>query len=392
MTYDFNEMINRKNTDSIKFDFAVERGKPEDLLPLWVADMDFRAPIEVIEALESRSRHGIFGYTETKADYFETLREWFEKRFGWYIESSWLVKTPGVVFAISAAVRALTDEGDSVLIQRPVYYPFSSSITDNGRNLVNNPLRYSDGKYSIDLDDFERKVREENVKLFILCNPHNPVGRVWSREELIGMGDICLRYGVKVVADEIHADFVHQGYRHEIFADIKPAFRDIAITCTSPSKTFNLAGLQISNVFISNQDLRRAFIGEIRRTGYSQLNTLGLTACKAAYKYGGTWLDELKSYLKGNIEFAAGYIEEELPGVRLVRTEGTYLLWLDFNDLRLDHDKLEDIIVNKAKLWLDDGTMFGIEGEGFQRINAACPRATLEAALSRLKSALDANS
>jgi len=322
MTYYFDEMINRKNTDSIKFDFAVERGKPEDLLPLWVADMDFRAPNEVIEALESRSRHGIFGYTETKPDYFETLREWFEKRFGWNIESSWLVKTPGVVFAISAAVRALTDEGDSVLIQRPVYYPFSSSITDNGRNLVNNPLRYSDGKYSIDLDDFERKVREENVKLFILCNPHNPVGRVWSREELIGMGDICLRYGVKVVSDEIHADFVHEGYRHEVFADIKPEFRDIAITCTSPSKTFNLAGLQISNVFISNQELRRAFIGEIRRTGYSQLNTLGLTACKAAYKYGGTWLDELKSYLKGNIEFAAGYIEEELPGVRLVRTEG----------------------------------------------------------------------
>lgn len=389
MIYDFNEIIDRKNTDSLKFDFAVERGKPAGILPLWVADMDFRAPREVIEALDGRSRHGIFGYTDTKSDYFYILKNWFNERFGWKIESNWLVKTPGVVFAICAAIRSLTEEGDSVLIQRPVYYPFSSSITDNSRKLVNNPLRYSDGRYSIDFDDFEKKIIDNNVKLFILCNPHNPVGRVWSREELIVMGEICLKYGVKVVSDEIHADFVHDGFRHEIFADLKPEFRDMTITCTSPSKSFNLAGLQISNLLIPNQDIKRALISEIGRTGYSQLNTMGIVACKAAYQFGATWLDELKEYIKGNIEFASKYVAEQLPGVRLVRPEGTYLLWLDFHELKLSHDEIEDIIVNKAMLWLDDGTMFGIEGLGFQRINVACPRATLEDALTKLSKVLN---
>lgn len=388
MPYNFDEIIERKGTNCIKYDFACERGKPDDLLPLWVADMDFRTPPEVVDALVAASQYGIFGYSEVKEPYFKAVHNWYQEHFGWQTEQGWLVKTPGVVFAISTAVRGLTEPGDSVLIQRPVYYPFTDVILSNGRTLVNNALIYRDGKYQIDFEDFETKIKENNVKLFVLCNPHNPVGRVWTKEELIRMGEICLRYQVTVVSDEIHADFVYPGHQHLVFSTIKPEFADITITCTAPSKTFNLAGLQVSNNFISNGVLRRAFRRESGRTGYGQLNTLGLIACQTAYEKGYPWLQELRKYLNGNLTFIREFLKAELPEITLVEPEGTYLVWLDFRNLGLSEKELEQLIVNKAKLWLDEGTMFGPEGEGFQRFNIACPRATLETAFHQLKDAI----
>jgi len=384
----FDEIIERRNTDSIKYDFAAHRGMPECLLPLWVADMDFRTPPCVIEALVEKSRHGIFGYSESREDYFEVLESWFRRRFGWEIEPGWLIKTPGVVFAICMAIRALTSEGDAVLIQQPVYYPFASSITLNNRELVVNELAYEDGRYHIDYEDFERKIVERSVKMFILCSPHNPVGRVWTGEELTRMGDICAKHGVIVVADEIHADFVYPGYSHTVFANLKPEFADITVTCTAPTKTFNLAGLHISNIFVSNQPMRRRIRQEISRAGYSQLNVMGMVACKAAYAHGEEWLEELKTYLTGNLNFVRSFISARIPEIRLVEPEGTYLVWLDCRALGLNDKALDELVIQRAKLWLDGGHMFGQGGSGFQRVNIACPRQLLEQAMEQLAAAV----
>lgn len=389
MPFDFNELIDRKNTNSIKHDFAAERGKPVDVLPLWVADMDFKTVPQVTEALIYASKHGIFGYSEVKEDYFNVLKHWFLTHYKWNIEKKWLVKTPGVVCAIAMAVRAFTKKGDGVLIQRPVYYPFSETILSNGRKLINSPLAYESGTYRIDFEDFEQKIVENQVKLFILCNPHNPVGKVWNRDELVHLGDICLRHKVLVVSDEIHADFIYPGREHLPFANLKEEYKEFTITCTAPSKTFNLAGLQVSNVLIPNPVLKAAFKSEITKSGYSQLNNMGLIACKAAYEFGDEWLTELNVYLYGNLQFAKDYVKTNLPQLTVVEPEGTYLLWIDFSKLGLSEAELETLILEKAKLWLDAGTMFGPEGSGFQRFNIACPRKTLEQAFQQLKSAID---
>lgn len=388
MDYDFDSIIDRRNTDSIKYDFAKERGKPADILPLWVADMDFQTPPCVIDALVEKSRHGIFGYSDTSQDYFEVLRNWFARNFDWQIKPEWLVKTPGVVYAVCTAVRALTNAGDAVLIQQPVYYPFSESVLANGRKLAVNQLIYAEGRYFMDFEDFENKIVQNNVKLFILCSPHNPVGRVWTKEELIRLGDICAKHGVPVVSDEIHADFIYPGHRHLVFAALKPEFSEITVTCTAPTKTFNLAGLQISNIFIANRNLRFRFMKEIKRSGYSQLNAMGIAACRAAYAGGHEWLTELIAYLTKNLDFVRSFLHENLPKVKLVEPEGTYLLWLDFRGLDLSDEQLDDLMVNKARLWLDSGTMFGAGGEGFSRVNIACPRPIVKAALARLYDAV----
>lgn len=389
MPYDFDQLIDRKNTNSLKYDFAKERGKREDLLPMWVADMDFPTPPEVTEALIDAAKHGIFGYSDVKEDYFAVLSNWFSTRYNWNIERKWLVKTPGVVFAIAMAVRSLTNKGDSILIQRPVYYPFSEAIVSNNRKLINNPLIYENGSYRIDYKDFESKIIDNQVKLFILCNPHNPIGRVLTEEELTIMGDICVKHGVLVVSDEIHADFIHPGHFHVSFASLKNEFANISVTCTAPSKTFNLAGLQVSNVLIPNPSIKKKFKAEINKAGYSQLNTMGLIACKAAYQYGEEWLDELKAYVYDNIITAREFIEKELPVLKVIDTEGTYLFWVDFNELGMEEEDLENFITEKAGLWLDGGTMFGPEGKGFQRFNLACPKSTLLKALNQLKDAIN---
>ncbi len=388
MNYDFDTVIDRRGTNSLKYDFALERGKPEDILPLWVADMDFRTAPPILRRLEETVRHGIFGYTETKEDYFEAVEGWYRRYFDWEIKKGWLVKTPGVVYAIAAAVRALTKEGDAVLLQQPVYYPFGETISENGRRLVNSPLRLVNGRYEIDFEDLEEKIARNRVKLFLLCSPHNPVGRVWEKWELLRLGEICLRHGVFVVSDEIHSDFVWPGRRHCVFASLSEELADITITCTSPSKTFNLAGLQVSNIVISNRELRSRFRRAIAQSGYSQLNTMGLAAAQAAYEEGGDWLLELKKYLCGNLEFVRGYLKERLPQISLIEPEGTYLLWLDFRALGKTEAEREELLVKKAGLWLDSGAIFGKEGEGFERVNIACPRAVLQRAFAKLERAL----
>lgn len=388
MGFDFDSIIERKNTDSIKYDFSSQRGMPDGLLPLWVADMDFKAPPCVVDALVEKSRHGIFGYSESGDEYFEAVRNWFAGNFGWSPKRGWLVKTPGIVYAICTAIKSLTQEGDAVLIQQPVYYPFMESILSNRRKLVVNQLVYSQGQYGIDFEDFENQIIRHGVKLFILCSPHNPVGRVWTKEELLKLGNICHRYGVVVVSDEIHADFTFPGHAHTVFASLNPVFEDLCITCTAPSKTFNLAGLQISNIFIKNAQIRNAFREETRRSGYSQLNIMGMVACRAAYEQGGDWLNELRAYLSQNLAFLRSFLAQRLPLIRLVEPQGTYLVWLDCKALGLGDADLNRLIVHKAGLWLDGGTMFGAGGEGFQRINIACPRSVLEKALIQLEKAV----
>jgi cystathionine beta-lyase len=384
MNYNFDEIIERRGTDSLKYDFARERGMPEGLLPLWVADMDFKSPPAVLKALEEASRRGLFGYSMPGDAYYEALRGWFLRRFQYEIDRGWVVQSPGVVFALAAAVRAFTEEGGGVLIQRPVYYPFTNVIRANNREIINNPLRLEDGAYHIDFEDFERKIAQNNVKLFILCSPHNPVGRVWRREELSRMGEICLKHGCCVAADEIHCDFVFPGREHTVFAGISPEFAENTLLCTAPSKTFNLAGLQISNIVIPNKELRRRFQREIRKTGYDEPSLFGLAACRAAYESGEEWIGALLEYLTGNLDFLREFLREKLPRVKLIEPEGTYLIWLDFRDFGLSARELDDQIVNRAGLWLDGGTMFGAEGAGFQRVNIACTRSLLEEALSRL--------
>lgn len=386
--YDFDAVIDRRNTNSLKYDFAVERGRPADVLPLWVADMDFRAPEPVLKALHQAVDHGIFGYSDVKADYYDTVSQWFLRHFHWQTQPEWLVKTPGVVFALAMAVRALTQPGDSVLIQPPVYYPFFSVIRDNGRNIVESGLVCENGHYHIDFADFERKIVRHQVKLFLLCSPHNPVGRVWTREELAQIGSICKEHGVFVVSDEIHCDFAFEGHPHTPFPAAAPELADRTVVCTAPSKTFNLAGLQVSNIWIPDRDVRKAFIREIGRSGYSQLNTLGLVACQAAYRYGEDWLMECRAYLRENLDFLRAFLAERIPEIRLVEPEGTYFAWLDCSGLGLCRRELNELVVNRARLWLDAGHIFGEDAGQYQRVVLACPRKTLEQALVQLERAV----
>ena len=384
MPTNFDEIIDRKNTSCLKYDFAAERGYPADILPFWVADMDFRAPASVITALKERADHGVFGYTQVKDDYFTVLQNWFQTRHNWTIERRDLIVTPGVVFAVAAAIRTFTNPNDSVLIQPPVYYPFANMIRQNDRTLIDNPLHLRNGHYEIDFEDFEQKIVAHKIKLFILCSPHNPVGRVWTRAELEQLAAICLRHNVIVVADEIHEEFVRPGFRHIPFASLSEETAAITLTCTSPSKTFNLAGLQISNIFIRNEELRRRFKEELSRTGYDEPNTLGLAGAKAAYAHGAAWHTQLLAYLEENHVRAKEFIAAHLPKVKLIEPEGTYLLWLDFSAYGLTDEVLNEKIIRDAHLWLDDGPIFGAGGSGFQRINIACPWATLEQGLKNL--------
>lgn len=386
--YTFDEIIDRRGTSCIKYDFGPERKGRDDLLPLWVADMDFRLPREILDDIKKRVDHGIFGYTDPREDYFGAVKGWFAKRHGWEVKSEWITVTPGVVYAISTAIRAFTEKGDAVILQQPVYYPFSECIQDNGRRLINSQLVYENGRYRMDVEDFEKKVRENHVKLFLLCSPHNPTGRVWTQEELKEIGEICLRYGVIVFADEIHCDITYPGVRHVPFAGICPEFADIAVVGTSPSKTFNLAGLQVSNIVIPNEELRRRFRRENGAAGYSQANVLGMTACRAVYEKGGEWYEELLSYLKENLEYTREFFESRLPSIHLVEPEGTYLVWLDCSGLGLSGSGLRHMMVEEAHLWLDDGVIFGHETALFERINIACPRKTLEQAFSQLETAV----
>lgn len=382
---DFDTVIDRRKTKCLKYDFAKKRGMPEDVLPMWVADMDFKTSSYVEDALAEWAGNGIFGYSEVQTPYFETVREWMKEHHGWEPQEKWLIKTPGVVFALAMAVRAYTEPGDAVLIQQPVYYPFSEVIQDNGRKVISSDLYLGeDHRYHIDFEDFEKKIKAEKIRLFLLCSPHNPVGRVWTLEELTRLGELCVRHGVTVVSDEIHHDFIFQG-EHHVFAGLKKELEEISVICTSPSKTFNLAGMMLSNIFIPNRTLRRKFRKELDAAGISQLGIMGLVACEAAYSKGGEWYQAMMTYVKDNITYTRQYVKEYLPGVAVMEQEATYLVWLDCRGVGLDAEELDRRIIHQAKLWLDSGKIFGDSGKGFQRINVACPRSVLNEALQKLK-------
>lgn len=388
MKYDFDTVVSRYNTNSLKYDCAKQWGVPKDVIPMWVADMDFQTAPEILEAMHACVEHGIFGYSVPKEEYYEIVAEWFKKRLGWKdTKGEWIVKTPGVVFAIATAIKAFTGKGDSVLIQQPVYYPFRMVIEDNERICINNPLVLKDGLYEMDFADMERKIIDNNVKMFILCSPHNPVGRVWTKEELGKVIEICKRHNVLIISDEIHCDFVYPGYEHTMLPTLAEDYIDHMIVCTAPSKSFNLAGLQLSHIFIPDEKLRSRFQKELMRIPYDESGMLALVAGRAAYEKGAGWMDELKEYLWENICYLRDFLQTNLPKVKLVEPQGTYLVWLDFSQYDMTPQELEGKMRYEAKLWLDEGTMFGKEGAMFERMNIACPRTVLKKALEQLKNA-----
>lgn len=381
MKYDFDEIIPRHHTNSYKWDAATD----SDVLPLWVADMDFRTAPAITEALKQRVEHGIFGYTRVPDEYYGAVTAWFKRRHGWDIRREWMIYTSGVVPAISAIIKALTGPGDKVLVQTPVYNCFFSSIRNNGCEVASSPLVYEDRTYRMDLEDLERKASDEKTKVMLLCNPHNPAGRVWTQEELTAVGEICIRHGVTVVSDEIHCELVYSGHRHIPFASISDDFLRHSVTCVSPSKAFNIAGLQIANIIAPDETMRRRIDKAININEVCDVNPFGVIATMAAYNEGEEWLGQLLDYLWQNYLFLVEFCRTQLPDFPVARLEGTYLAWMDCRALGIGSEKLEQLLVGEAKLWLNAGTMYGAEGEGFMRWNLACPRSVLEQALVRFK-------
>lgn len=384
MNYDFDTVTDRKNTNAIKYDLAKKRGKPEDAVSLWVADMDFPTAPCIQKAVAEKAAHGIWGYSRPDNRYYDALKKWYKERHNFEVQNEWVVNTPGVCFALATAVKAFTKEGESVLIQKPVYYPFFNIINSLQRKVVNSSLILKNNHYEIDFDDFERKIVQENVKMFILCSPHNPGGRVWTKQELQKISEICLAHNVLVVSDEIHSDITFGSNVHTVYGSLSEQALKNSIICTAPSKSFNLAGLQFSNIFIADEKLKKAFSEELDKTGYDEPSVFGIVAATAAYSEGADWFDSVKSYIWENILFAKKYIEENAPQIKVLVPEGTYLLWVDFSKTGLSDSEINDRVLNKAKVWLDRGSMFGKEGEKFQRINCATPRIILEDALKRI--------
>jgi len=388
MPFDFDTVLDRYNTNCVKYDSATKPGYPADILPLWVADMDFKAPQCVTDALRKVVEHGIYSYSITSDGYYEAVCNWFRNRFDWQVEKEWVVKTPGVVIGVAAGVRIMTQPGDAIIIMTPVYAPFYEVVRRNDRKLVESAMCYENGRYTIDFVDVEAKIRENEVKAMILCSPHNPVGRVWTLEELQELGRICYKYGVQVISDEIHCDFTMPGYPHTPFIKACPELAESAMVCTAPSKSFNLAGLEASNIFIPGEKLRQAYQRELNRIYSGGLNCMGIAGCQAAYEGGAQWLDACKAYIYENRDYVRKFLQENIPQVKLVESEGTYFAWLDFTELGMTEEELNNMIVFKAKLRLIDGGTFGKEAAMFQRMILACPRAIMEKAMNQLKAAI----
>ena len=381
MKYDFDEIIPRRGTNSYKWDSAGDA----DILPMWVADMDFRTAPPVVEALRKRVEHGIFGYVRVPDAYYAAVTNWFARRHDWQIEKEWIIYTTGVVPALSAVIKALTVPGDKVMVQTPVYNCFFSSIRNNGCGMIANPLIYRNGTYQIDFADLEQKAADPNVKVLLLCNPHNPAGRVWTKQELTRIGDICIRNNVWVVADEIHCELVFPGHTYIPFASISQEFLMHSVTCTSPSKAFNLAGLQIANIISADKDIRTKLDKAIN---VKEVNPFGVEALMAAYNDSKEWLEELKQYLFANYNYLRAYFAEYLPEFPVSMLEGTYLVWVDCSVLNQSSDEIVKTLLEKEKLWVNEGGLYGEAGEGFIRINIACPRQQLIEGLNRLRRAL----
>lgn len=378
MKYDFDKTIDRRATNSYKWDSA-----PEGVLPMWVADMDFRTAPAIIDALQKRVAHGIFGYTRVPDAYYDAVTSWFSRKHGWDIDREWIIYTSGVVPAVSAVIKALTVPGDKVIVQTPVYNCFFSSIRNNGCEIVSNPLRRTADTYEMDFDALERCAADPRAKVMLLCNPHNPAGRVWTPDELTRLGNICLRNGVTVVADEIHCELVYQGFKYTPFASLSDAFLHRSVTCVSPSKAFNIAGLQIANIVAFDNDLRSRIDKAININEVCDVNPFGVAATIAAYNEGEEWLNQLVDYLHGNYEAMAEFCRRELPEFPITRLEGTYLVWMDCSSLGMPSDALEHALLDDARLWLNAGTMYGVEGEGYMRWNIACPRSVMLDGLNR---------
>lgn len=387
MRYDFDKVINRLNTASVKWDEVDRIFGDKDLLPLWVADMDFQVPAPVTDALRARVEHGIFGYTERPESYYEAVIGWMERRHQWSVQKEWICHCPGVVPALSYLVQVFTQPGDKVIIQPPVYHPFTSVVADNGREVVHNPLKYEEGRYFMDFEDLRQKM-DPSVKLLILCNPHNPGGRVWTKEELTELGNICLENNVMVISDEIHGDLILKGHKHIPFAAISEEFAQNSIICTAPSKTFNMAGMQTSNIIIPNQEYREAFQKMMSTLVLRMTNTFGVVATEAAYRHGDEWLDQLLVYLQGNLDFLTEYIETHIKGIKVIQPEGTYLVWLDCRELGMDAKGLQEFMGKQAKVAVNQGHVFGPGGEQFIRLNMACPRSLIEEGLERIAKAV----
>ena len=373
----FDEIVSRNTPEDIKY------GKIEgidDLIPMWVADMDFKSPKEVIDSLVSVANNGVFGYSEADSSYDKAVTDWFMKRYGWNVDPDTILKLPGVVLGVSLAIRALTEVNDSILIFEPLYGPIGRSVRGNGRNLVISDLVRNGLRYEIDFDDMERKIIENNVKMFVLCNPHNPVGRVWTREELLKIGDICLKNNVLIVSDEIHADFIYSGKKHIPIASLSDELNKITVTCTSATKTFNIAGIQASNVVISDAGMRRAVDKCSMVTGAYGLNIMGIAATRAAYNYGEEWLDELNKYIESNYEL----VKSRLAGTKLKVTdeEGTYLIWIDASEVECEDPA--KFFLDKAHIRFSEGVFFSKKAKGFIRMNIACPRSVVNEALDRM--------
>ena len=399
MPFDFDEIIDRENTHSVKWDYHSHGGfaawdktyrhnGDDRVLPMWVADMDFRCPPAVTKALGDLAAHGIFGYSAKTDDYVDAVCGWFRNRQGWDAQGEWLITAPGVVPTLNVVVRAFTQPGDKVIVQRPVYYPFFRVTTNNGCEVVSNSLILEDGAYRMDLEDLEAKAKDPKTKLLILCSPHNPIGRVWTAEELTAVAEICARHGVIVVADEIHGDLMFPGETFTPFATLGDTAAQNTIVCTAPSKTFNLAGLHTSNIFIPNPALREKFADTYANHTLPGMNPFGIAATIAAYRGASDWLDGVMAYVAGNADRLIAFFGQEVPEIRAIRPQGTYLQWFDCRALGLDKDALENLMLNEAKVYFDEGYIFGEEGEGFERINLACPRSTLDEALVRIRDAI----
>lgn len=384
-TYDFDKVIDRNNTGSVKWGLLHDVFGSSDLHPMWVADMDFSPPAEVTNAIRKRLEHEIFGYTFVPPSVGKAIQAWVKTRHHWEIRQAWITYSSGVVPTISTAVRAFTSVGDKVMLQSPVYTPFFSMVEKNERVVVNSPLKNVNNRYEINFEDFEAKLKE-GVKLFILCNPHNPSGRVWKKEELLQIGELCKKYNCLILADEIHSDLVFEGSTHVPIASLED-FADFVVTCIAPSKTFNLAGLQASAVITSNQKLRELFQDEQQKQGFHTLNTFGIVGMEAAYLHGETWLTEALAYIAENIRYVQEFLEAELPQIKMMQPEGTYLIWMDCRELELSDDDLKKALIEKGKIGLEPGPKYGAGGEGFVRMNVACSKEHVVEGLERLKAA-----
>lgn len=382
----FDKVIDRSNTYCDKWDYLERYYGEKDMIGLWVADMDFAVPEAVSEAIKKRAEHPIFGYTETDEDYYDAMIDWYRNRQGYEIEREWISYAPGVVPAICFLISAFTEEGDKIIIQEPVYHPFKKSILDNDRVPLINELVFDGEQYRMDLDALEAQI-DDKTKMMLLCSPHNPVGRVWTQEELTAVGELCMRHDILLVSDEIHGDIVYPGHKHIPFATLSKEIADHCVVCNAPNKTFNIAGLQGCNVIIKNPEIRARYREFVSRFHLAEFTPFSMTAHQTAYRYGEEWLEELLVYLQENIRFTDEYLKAHLPCVKMMRPEGTYMVWLDFRGTGLSTEEINDRLIKKAKVAFNDGAMFGRSGTGFQRMNVACPRKILEMALDRITEA-----